>query len=87
MEKNIVTLIAGKINRDCQILYWKIDNCIMFEIGDYAIVENKDSYDLVEIIGDVETTEEKAKLFSKVDYCKMKNVVTLIDKRILKKRK
>ena len=44
-ENGIVTLIAGVINATGKMLFWKDDNVI--QIGDYAIVENMNGYDLV----------------------------------------
>ena len=53
---NEVTLVAGVINATGKMLYWKCD--FEINIGDYAIVENMNGYDLVEIVGLVETDEE-----------------------------
>ena len=47
-------LILGKLNKDQIINYWRCDGMYP-NIGDYAIVENINDYDLVKIIGMVET--------------------------------
>lgn len=76
-NENKVKLIAGKLNNCNLIYYWNIDNDTDFEIGDYAIVENMKSYDLVRIIGVVETTKE---LVGMITNCKInKNVIQIVD--------
>lgn len=62
-------LIAGKINSDNVVRYWNLDreNAIdvaVIGIGNYAIVENKNDYDLVKIVGIVETNEKYAKFLT-----------------------
>lgn len=87
MNKGIF-LIAGKLNKaDNQILYWKDETHNSLEIGDFAIVENRNSFDLIEIVGVVSTTEEKANLFSKTCYKNMKNIIRIIKKEELIKEK
>lgn len=56
-------LIIGKINSSNTIGYWKVGNGYTPDIivGDYAIVENKNDYDLIKIIGIVETNEKYEK--------------------------
>ena len=50
-------LILGKLNNGA-IFYWDISHLQLKPIvGDYAIVGNKNDYDLVKIIGIVETSE------------------------------
>lgn len=52
-------LIAGKINNCGTTYYWDISEFkVMPKIGDYAIVENMNDYDLVKIVGIVETIEK-----------------------------
>lgn len=53
-------LIIGKINASNTIGYWNIGEGYTPDVvvGDYAIVENKNDYDLVKIIGIVETKPE-----------------------------
>ena len=52
-------LILGKLNKDGIKNYW-LANDIAPDVccGDYAIVENINDYDLVKIIGIVETDEK-----------------------------
>ena len=52
-------LIIGKFNVSNKIAYWSIGEKYTPDvaINDYAIVENKDDFDLVKIIGIVETNE------------------------------
>ena len=78
---NKVYLIAGTINLTKETLYWTLEGILGKDvIGDYAIVENRDSYDLVKIIGIVETTEGNAKKFSKHGYKNMKKVIKILEK-------
>lgn len=77
VKNNVVVLIAGRTNGGVEILYWKC-----FEsptIGNYAIVENMDGFDLIKIAGVVYTTEEMASYFSKTKYCNMKSAIQFID--------
>lgn len=82
IEENIkdetVTLIAGVINATGKMLFWKDDNDI--QIGDYAIVENMNGYDLVKVIGIVLTTEKEANKFSNTRYENMKKTIYPISK-------
>ena len=57
-------LIIGKLNRNNIVYYWRIPSDSVFTIGDYAIVENINDYDLVKIIGIVETEEKYAKFLA-----------------------
>lgn len=54
-------LIIGKLNNDKIGRYWKMEQDLYFNIGDYAIVENLNGYDLVKVVGLVETDEENVK--------------------------
>lgn len=54
-------LIIGKLNNDKIGRYWKMEQNLYFNVGDYAIVENLNGYDLVKVIGLVETDEENVK--------------------------
>lgn len=71
-EENII-LIAGIINATGTLLYWKSDREI--SVGDYAIVENKQGYDLIKSVGIIYTTKENAINFSKTKYENMKRVI------------
>lgn len=79
-----IQLIAGKVNKvDSQILYWLNDFPI--RIGDFAIVENRNSFDLVEVIGVVFTHKNKVGNFSKTQFDSMKKVVRVIERNELVK--
>ena len=79
IEKDeVVTLVAGVINATGKMLFWKDDNEI--QIGDYAIVENMNGYDLVKVIGCVLTTEKEASKFSNTRYENMKKTIYPISK-------
>lgn len=71
-------LIIWKFNVSNKIAYWSIGEKYTPDvaINDYAIVENKDDFDLVKIIGIVETNEEHAKELS--SYREIKEVVDYI---------
>ena len=75
-----IYLIAGAINAvPNQCYFWlgtKSTDC--FKINDYAIVENKQGYDLVKIVGIVWTDEANLKTISKNSLKKMKKVIRYI---------
>lgn len=73
-----IKLIAGKFNNYNTVCYWNIDEDMDFKIGDYAIVENKNDYDLVKIVGVVETTEKYEKFISNCNVSK--KVVSIISR-------
>lgn len=76
---NEVRLIAGKIPGNNTLRFWKVENKNIYaHIGDYAIVENIDSYALVEILGLLITTEQKALVISNNEFKRMKKVVKTI---------
>lgn len=55
-------LIIGKLNRTNIINYWNTSDFILdVSVGDYAILENMNDYDLVKIVGIVETEEKYTK--------------------------
>lgn len=54
----MIKIIAGRLNNMNKSNYWLINDEMVAHIGDYAIVENMNGYDLVEIVGFVETDEE-----------------------------
>ena len=80
-KENIIILIAGIINATGTTLYWKSDSEI--NIGDYAIVENKQGYDLVKVTGILYTTRENAIKFSNTKYENMKKVIQGIKKELI----
>ena len=84
-----VVLLAGKINSTTIVNYWKIDYSYVrdedsLEIGDYAIVENKHGYDLVEVVGYLSVDKNNSSLFSNTKYENMKKVIKFIRKEELK---
>lgn len=68
-----VYLIAGVINVTGQMLFWKDEG--RMNIGNYAIVENGNGYDLAKIVGIVLTTKEEASKFSKTKYENIKKTI------------
>lgn len=69
-----VTLIVGKLN--CGWTgFWQTD-AKSIRIGSYAIVENKDGYDLVRMVGIVRTTLEMA--MELTNHANLKNVVRIV---------
>lgn len=73
-----IKYIAGRLNNCNATYFWNIDSYMDFEIGDYAIVENMNDYDLIKIIGIIETTEKYAKYIS--NHKINKKVVSIIDR-------
>ena len=66
-----VYLVAGLINATEKVLYWKTQSEI--KLGDYAIVENMNEYDLIKIVGIVKTTKKNTSKISNTKYENMKN--------------
>lgn len=65
-------LIAGKLNAENIVRYWMLEgedvkDVDVIGIGNYAIVENKNDYDLVKIVGIVETNEQYVKFLAGVN--------------------
>ena len=79
-----VDLIAGRLNnRNGETLYWKLEKMMSCKLGDFAVVENANGYDLVEICGFITTTKSKASYFSRTKYENMKSVIMIIEKEQL----
>lgn len=77
--ESTIKLIAGRLNNCNSTYYWQIEEGLDCEIGDYAIVENMNDYDLVKIVGIVETTEKYVKFItnSKIN----KKVINIIERQ------
>jgi rhamnose utilization protein RhaD (predicted bifunctional aldolase and dehydrogenase) len=75
-DKNPVKLIAGRLNNCSTTYYWKLNSHVNFNIGDYAIIENMSDYDLVKIVGVLETNEKYLKKIINQDI--YKNVIKII---------
>ena len=79
-------LIAGKLNAENIVRYWMLEDekdiYNVFGIGDYAIVENKNDYDLVKIISIVETEEKYVKFL--IGASTIKKVVRLISRAVIR---
>ena len=75
-------LIAAKLNSDNIVRFWKTEKN-NFEVGDYAIVENRNDYDLVKIVGIVETTEKYSSFFVN-GYPVSKSVVSIIQRLLIR---
>lgn len=78
----MITVIAGKINNQNATYYW-LAKTEAKDVGDYAIVENGQSFDLVKIIGVTYTTPEYVSELSKTKFEKMKKVIRFIRKEEL----
>ena len=85
MEQS-VDLIAGRLNRGTETLYWKMEKMMSCKLGDYAIVENANGYDLVKICGFITTMQSQASYFSKTKYENMKKVIMIMDEEIIEKK-
>ena len=71
-------LIAGKLNNCRTICYWEVDADEDFEIGDYAVVENMNDYDLVKIVGEIYTNDKYKKFITNNN--KLKKVVKIVER-------
>lgn len=78
-----IKYVAGRLNCCNTTYYWKMDEDMNFEIGDYAIVENMNDYDLIKIVGIIETTEKYAKFIqnNRIN----KKVIEIIDRVDIRK--
>ena len=75
-------LILGKLNNGA-IFYWDISHMQLKPVvGDYAIVGNKNDYDLVKIIGIVETSEKYYKQLT--HDCELKQSVCLLKRNMIR---
>jgi len=75
-----VRLICGKLQGNNVLRFWKVEDVnIDTHIGNYAIVENLDSYSLVEILGLTVTTKDKIVNITTTKYENMKRMVKEID--------
>lgn len=74
-----VILIAGKINKTGRVFYWKHELGEFIKIGDYAIVENMNGFDLIEVVGKVITKRKWANKFSNTKYENMKKIIQKIE--------
>lgn len=81
-------LIIGKLNSSNTTYYWKIEEDVLTKfnlgedqyfknlIGNYAIVENLNDFDLVKIVGVIETNDKYAKfLTNKTINKKVMNII------------
>lgn len=76
-------LIAGKMNYSKQTYYWELPEFSTIpNVGDYAIVQNLTDYDLVKIVGILETNEEYIKFITGVNV--NKNVIKIIDRQYIR---
>lgn len=62
-------VIAGRINSGNITRYW-LANDIDCKVGDYAIVEINTDYDLIKVVGIIETTEELCRYIANVNITK-----------------
>lgn len=74
-----VILIAGKINKTGRVFYWEHKLGEFIKIGDYAIVENMNGFDLIEVVGKVITKRKWVNKFSNTKYENMKKVIQKIE--------
>lgn len=83
MEEDNVLLTAGIINATGKMLYWKDE--IGVKIGDYAIVESANGFDLIKVVGIIETKRYMAGRFSNTKYENMKKSYIYNKRRRYKK--
>lgn len=73
--------ILGKLNKDSIVNYWNCqEKC---SVGDYAIVENRNDYDLVKIIGKVDTDDKYEKFLTPNGISK--KVIKVIPRELIRK--
>ena len=77
-------IICGKINRENVVNYWLCDlkTLNINDIGNYAIVENRNDYDLVKIVGILETNEKYLKFVTDVN--PYKKVVQIVERNTIR---
>ena len=77
-------LIIGKLNKANIINYWNTSDFTPdVSVGDYAIVQNVNEYDLVKIVGIVETEEKYTKFLAPNGVSK--SVVKYLDRSQVRK--
>ena len=81
-EEEEIILIAGTMNKENTIRFWKTD-IKNVKIGRYAIVENLGGYDLVKIVGILKTNKKYTSLISHTKYENMKEVKMEIENYML----
>lgn len=77
----MVKILTGKLNGMISSNFW-LENETNATVGDYAIVENKNGYDLVEVTGVLETDEKHINLIigNKIN----KKAIAIVSKEIFK---
>ena len=81
-EEEEIILIAGTMNKENTVRFWKTD-IKDINIGEYAIVENLGGYDLVKIVGILATNKKHTSLISHTRYENMKEVKMVIENYVL----
>lgn len=77
-------VIAGKLNKDNIVNYWLCDVATLHDsdIGNYAIVENRNDYDLVKIVGILDTNEKYLKFIVGVN--PSKKVIRIVERQTIR---
>lgn len=86
-RKSSTRVIAGKLNDSTIIRYWNVPDNMAVNIGDYAIVENINGYDLVQVVGIVETKKEYPQFLAGRSRGVSKRVVSVLMKEIFEQNK
>ena len=81
-EEEEIILIAGTMNKENTVRFWKTD-IKDINIGEYAIIENLGGYDLVKIVGILKTNKKYTSLISHTRYENMKEVKMTIENYVL----
>lgn len=76
-------LIAGKLNGDNKVRFWSIDEDTQVIIGSYAVVQNRNDFDLVKIIGFINTDEKYFKFLTGLNV--LKKVIKYIPRNKIRK--
>lgn len=82
-ESGEIKAIAGMLNGDCTVRFWRVPDGMAVDIGDHAVVENRDGHDLVKVVGLVKTTEKCEKILTGNRRGIKKSVVAVILKELL----
>lgn len=63
-QEDKIKIIAGKLNGNATIRHWNVPGNMAVHVGDYAVVENMEGYDLVRVVGITETKKEYTPYFT-----------------------
>ena len=81
-------IIAGKHNGTGTVYFWRMSETTIgkdtVEVGDYAVVENKTDYDMVKVIGILDTKEKYVRFFGVPSGNVKRSVIMVIPRKYVR---